>query len=234
MIMMKVIPQDICFDGCSLITGFHGIGGAGYWTVRYLAQKLNAERVAIIDSDIISPATTTYSGRLVTPYEILRKENLAFFKVEVPPFREKEVGFFRNFSKWVIDSGFKEVALVGGLDSSLNIDETTFRLVHTCSFIPKDELASAPTLEDDHLIVGPVAIMLNYFEVTRFPAFAILAYASPERVDPRATVAAISVLSKYYKFEVDVMPLIRGAEALEQEAAKQEAKNRKGVGSIYT
>ncbi len=232
--MMKVVPNDIHFDGCSLITGFHGIGGTGYWTVRYLAQKLNAERVAIIDSDIISPATTTHLGRLVTPYEILRKGNLAFFKVEVPPFREKEVAFFRSFSKWVIDAGFKEVALIGGLDSTLRTDETTFRLVHTSSFTPKDELVKALILEDDHLIVGPVAVMLNYFEVTRFPAFAILAYASPERVDPRATVAAISVLSEYYKFEVDVMPLIRGAEVLEQEAAKQETKGRKGVESIYT
>lgn len=89
MIVLKVIPQDIRFDGCSLITGFHGIGGTGYWTVRYLAQKLNAEREAIIDSDIISPVTTTYSGRLVTPYEILRKGNLAFFKVEVPPLKER-------------------------------------------------------------------------------------------------------------------------------------------------
>ncbi|MCP8308604.1 MAG: proteasome assembly chaperone family protein [archaeon] len=232
--MLKVIPHDIRFDGCSLITGFHGIGGVGYWTVRYLAQKLNAERAAIIDSDIISPATTTYSGRIVTPYEILRKEDLAFFKVEVPPLREKEVGLFRSFSKWVIDAGFKEVALIGGLDSSLRIDETTFRLVHTSSFVPKDELAKALILEDDHLIVGPVAIMLNYFEVMKIPAFAILAYASPERVDPRATAAAISVLSNYYKFEVDVMPLIKGAEALEQEAAKQEIKSRRGGESIYT
>jgi len=28
-----------------LITGFLGIGGAGYWIVRYSVQKLNAERV---------------------------------------------------------------------------------------------------------------------------------------------------------------------------------------------
>jgi len=232
--MMRVIPNDIRFDGCSLITGFHGIGGVGYWTVRYIAQKLNADKSAIIDSDIISPVTTTYLGRIVTPYEVLRKGEVAFFKVEVPPFKEKQIGFFRSFSKWVIDAGFKEVALVGGLDSSLRIDETTFRLVHTISFTPKDELAKAIILEDDHLIVGPVAIMLNYFEVMKFPAFVILAYASPERVDPRATVAAISVLSDYYKFKVDVMPLIRGAEALEQEAAKQEKKERRSGESIYT
>ena len=232
--MLRVIPNDIRFDGCSLITGFHGIGGVGYWTVRYLAQKLNAERVVIIDSDITSPVTTTYLGKIVTPYEVLRKGELAFFKVEVPPFKEKQLGFFRSFSKWVMDAGFKEVALIGGLDSSLRIDDTTFRLVHTSSFIPKDELAKALILEDDHLIVGPVAIMLNYFEIMKFPAFAILAYASPERVDPRATVAAISVLSNYYKFEVDVMPLMRGAEALEQEVAKQETKNRRDGESIYT
>ncbi|MCP8304144.1 MAG: proteasome assembly chaperone family protein [archaeon] len=232
--MITVIPRDIRFDGCSLITGFHGIGGTGYWTVKYLIQKLNAKRVAFVDSEIIPPATTTASGRLVTPYEIFREGDLAFFKVEVPPYRNKETGFFRSFAKWVTEAGFKEVALIGGLDSSLRTDETTFRIVHTHSFIPRDELAKGIILEDDHLIVGPLAIMLNYFEVTGFPAFATLAYASTKRVDPRATAEAISVLSRYYKFEVDTTPLIKGAEALELEVARQEAVNKRGGESIYT
>ncbi|MCP8310959.1 MAG: PAC2 family protein [Candidatus Methylarchaceae archaeon HK01M] len=232
--MITIIPSDIRFDGCSLITGFHGIGGTGYCTVKYLIQKLNAKRVAFLDSEIISPATTIASGRLVTPYEIFREGDLTFLKVEVPPYRNKEIGFFRSFSKWVTEAGFKEAALIGGLDSSLRTDETTFRIVHTRSFIPRGELAKGIILEDDHLIVGPLAIMLNYFEVTGFPAFATLAYASTKRVDHRATAEAVSVLSRYYKFEVDTTPLIEGAEALELEVARQEAVNKRGGESIYT
>jgi uncharacterized protein len=217
-----------------LVTGFHGIGYAGYWTVKYLIQKLNAERVAFVDSETVSPVTTVNQSRLVTPYEFFKKDGILLFKVEVPPYRGTETDFFRSLCEWIIKSGIKEVALIGGLDSSLRTDSSSFRLVTTSAFKPTGELAKAPRLEDEHIIVGPVAIMLNYFESRDFPAYAVLSYASTDRVDPRAAVASIEVLSKTYGFDVDVSPLVKGAEVLESEIAKQETKVRKTGESIYT
>lgn len=232
--MFRVLPETVRFDGCALITGFHGIGAAGYWTIKYLVQKINAERVAFIDSDTISPVATSQKGVLVTPYEVFRKGDLAFFRVEVPPFKGGEVDFYRSLSEWVPTAGIREVALVGGLDMSLRTDESFFRIVHTRAYTPRGELALAKKLEDDHMIVGPVAILLNQFEIRNFPAYAVLAYASGERVDPRAAATAIDVLSRQYQFEVDVSPLIKGAQALETEAIQKEPEARRGGESIYT
>lgn len=232
--MIRIVPDTVRFDGCVLVTGFHGIGAAGYWTVKFLVQRLNIERVAFVDSDTISPVVTSQKGILVTPYELFRKGDLVFFKVEVPPYKGGEVDFYRSFAEWVPVAGFREVALVGGLDASLRTDESFFRLVHTRAYTPRGELALAKKLEDDHMIVGPVAVLLNQFEIRNFPAYAVLAYASGERVDPRAAATAIDVLSRQYQFEVDVGPLIKGAQALEAETIQREPSIRRGGESIYT
>ncbi len=230
----KVIPSTVKFDNNALLTGFHGIGYAGYWTVKYLVQKLEAERIAFVDSETVSPVSSTTHGRIVTPYEFFRKNDLTIFKVEVPPYRGSEIDFFRNLSEWIVNSKFREVALIGGLDASLRTDESSsFRIVHTSSFKMREPLSTAKIFEDDQIIVGPVAIMLNYFEAHDFPAYAILAYSSTDRVDPRAAVSSIEILSKCYGFEVDVEPLLKGAEAVETEISRQERKIGKSE-SIYT
>lgn len=229
----EVIPQNARFANTVLLTGFHGIGYAGYWTVKYLTQKLEAQRIAFVDSETVSPVSSATQGKLVTPYEFFQKDDFTIFKVEVPPYRGAEIEFYRKLSEWITKANFKEVALVGGLDLSLRTDDSPFRLVHTSAFTPSPVLKEAKILEDEQLIVGPVAIMLNYFESHNFPAYAILAYSSTDRVDPRAAVASINILSKCYGFKVDVEPLLKGAEVVETEVTKQERK----IGpsdSIYT
>lgn len=228
-----MIPKDVRFDDTVLITGFHGIGYVGYWTIKYLIQKLEAKRVAFIDSDSVSPVASTNQGKLVTPYEFYQSKDITLFKVEVPPYRGAELDFYRSFSRWVTESKFREVVLIGGLDSSLRTDDSSFRLVHTSSYIPNEYVKAAKILEDEQIIVGPVAIMLNYFESRNFPAYAILSYSSTDRIDPRAAVASIEILSKCYGFTVDVEPLMKGAEAVETEVSKQERKLGKSE-SIYT
>ncbi|MHB8566101.1 MAG: proteasome assembly chaperone family protein [Nitrososphaerales archaeon] len=229
----RVIPASARFDNTVLLTGFHGIGYAGYWTVKYLIQKLEAKRVAFVDSESVSPVSSTNEGRLVTPYEFYQKNDVSLFKVEVPPYRGAEIEFYRNLSEWIIKANFREVALIGGLDASLRTDDTAYRIVHTGSYKPGEYLKDAKVLEDEQIIVGPVAIMLNYFEAHDYPAYAILSYSSTDRIDPRAAVSSIDILSKCYGFKVDLDPLLKGAEALESETGKQERKFKKSE-SIYT
>ncbi|MGI0078045.1 MAG: proteasome assembly chaperone family protein [Nitrososphaerales archaeon] len=229
----EVIPKSVKFDDMVLLTGFHGIGYAGYWTVKYLTQKLEAKRVAFVDSETVSPVASANQARLVTPYEFFQKDDVTIFKVEVPPYRGAEIEFYRNLSAWITKASFREVALVGGLDASLRTDDTSYRLVHTNTFKPSGVLKDAKMLEDEQIIVGPVAIMLNYFEAHDFPAYAILAYSSTERIDPRAAVASIEILSQRYGFKVDLDPLLKGAEVVDTDVTKQDRKLTKSE-SIYT
>ena len=149
----QVIPKTAKFEDTVLVSGFHGIGYAGYWTIKYLIQKLDAKRIAFVDSESVSPVSSTLQGKLVTPYEFFQAKDLTIFKVEVPPYRGAEIEFFRNFSEWVTNSKFREVALIGGLDASLRTDDSSFRIVHTSAYEPSGHLKSAKILEDEQIIV---------------------------------------------------------------------------------
>ncbi|MEM0075647.1 MAG: PAC2 family protein [Conexivisphaerales archaeon] len=236
MTSIEVVPSDYDFKGCTLITGFHGIGATGYWTVKYMIQKLNAERVAYVDSELTAPVAANLGGKLVTPHELYRSGNLVFLKIEVPVYRDHEVSFYRSMASWIAKAGFEEAALIGGLDASLRIDEGTHRIVYTKAFKPRGVLLDSKVLEDDRIIVGPVAVLLNRFEILNFPAYAILAYASMERIDPRAASAAIDVISKLYGISIDTETLIKSAEALERESIKEERPEpeRERGGAMYT
>ncbi len=222
-------PRNVSLKGSSLISGFHGIGATGYWSVKYLIQKLSLQRCCIVDYSYGAPVSTLNGGKISTPYEIYKNEKLSLFKVDVPLQKEQEVAFYREFADNIMKRGVKEVFLIGGLDSSLKNDNSLFRIATTSSFNKKGILKEAKPLEDDHIIV------LNYFEIMKFPAAAVLVYASSDRIDPRAAATAVQVTSEYYGFEVDILPLIKGAETIEAELLKESAQGEyKPNTNIYT
>ncbi len=233
--MFRILPDNLKFDGFTLVTGFHGIGVTGYWSIKYMIQNLKARRIGIIDTDKVSPVSSTANKSIVTPFELYRKDNLIFFKTEIQPLQGYEIHFYRELCDWIIKSKFKEVVLIGGLDASLQNDKSMYRLVHTSAYKPKKNLKGALILESDRLIVGPVALMLNYFEAMFFPSYAILPYASAERVDPRAAATSVVTISDHYSLNINVESLIKGAEDLESQIAQnQSVKPPKRPDSFYT
>ncbi|MBI2126629.1 MAG: proteasome assembly chaperone family protein [Thaumarchaeota archaeon] len=233
-VKVELIPKNVRLSGKKLVTGFHGIGATGYWTIKYLVQQLKPERIAFIDTDATAPLASTWGGRIITPYELYQKDDLLFLRAEVAPSRGVETKFFRELCNMIISKGIAEVALVGGLDASLRMDQSTFKYVKTGAFEPQGILKDAKFLEDDRMIIGPVALMLNQFEMRNFPAFAILPYASVDRIDPRAAAEAAKILSKYFSFKIDIDPLIKGAEVIESEVSALETKVKSSTESIYT
>ena len=67
-------------------------------------------------------------------YHLSHIQNLAFLRIEVPPLNNNENIFFREICELIISKRFKEVILIGGLDSVLKTDNTTFRYVKTESY----------------------------------------------------------------------------------------------------
>ncbi|MDG6900936.1 MAG: proteasome assembly chaperone family protein [Nitrososphaerota archaeon] len=231
---MKVIPDDVRLNGTALIAGFHGIGATGYWTVKFLVNELKAKRRCFLDYEEAPAVATFSSGGIATPYEVYGAPGLSLLKAEVSPVRERENQFFRELASWIAVSGAREVALVGGLDESLKADGDAYKVVMTSAFSRGGGLPGEPTLDEDKIIVGPVASLLNLFEMSGFPAYAVLAYSSTERVDPRASAVAVRFLASRYGFEADTAPLIKGAEVLEGEMKQYEEKERRPPSSVYS
>ena len=230
----KLIPEDYNFKNVSLITGFHGIGSTGYLAIKHIIQTLNLERVAFLDNEHSPPLSSVKSGRIVTPFEIYKSKNLAFLRMEVPPLNNNELSFFREVCDLIISKSFKEIILIGGLDSVLKTDNTTFRYVKTESYTLPAFFNKSIQLEDDRLIVGPVAQILNFMEIKNFPTFCILPYASATRIDPRAASEAINIISKIFNFNIEIDSLLKQAEKFElTEPAVQNTSQYKNP-DIYT
>jgi len=231
---LKVIPQGSRLDGTSLIAGFHGIGATGYWSVKFLITELKAQRRCFIDYEYAPAVASQVDGRIATPYEIYVAGDLSMLKAEVSPVRERENEFYRQLADWIMGSGVKEVALVGGLDEALRNDESRYKIAMTSAYAATGGLESEPIFEEDRMIVGPVASLLNTFEMNSFPALAVLAYSNTERVDPRAAASAVEFLSKKYGFVANTGPLIKGAEVIESELKMIEEKEKRPAGSVYS
>jgi uncharacterized protein len=231
---MRILPQGARLDDSALIAGFHGIGATGYWTVKFLISELKATRKCFIDYEYTPSVASQYEGRIATPYEVYSVGSLSLLKAEVSPIRERENEFYRQLAEWVIGSGAKEAALVGGLDESLRTDASPYKLALTSAMLARESMQGEPILEEDRMIVGPVASLLNTFEMNGYPAIAVLAYSSTERVDPRAAASAADFLSRRYGFSVDTGPLIKGAEVIEGEMKMMEQKEKGPSTSVYS
>jgi uncharacterized protein len=231
---LRVIPEGTRLEGTALIAGFHGIGATGYWTVKFLISELKAERKLFVDYEYAPAVSSQAEGRISTPYEVFVSGGLSLLKAEVSPARERESQFYRELADWIIGSGVREVALVGGLDEGLKTDDYPYKVAMTSAFLAKGGLPGEPVFEEDRMIVGPVASLLNTFEMNSFPAYAVLAYSSTDRVDPRAAASAVDFLSKRYAFTANTEPLIKGAEVIEGELKMMEEKGKGPPGSVYS
>jgi uncharacterized protein len=231
---LRTVPADTRLDGTAMIAGFHGIGATGYWTVKFLVNELKAKRVCFIDYEHAPAVSFFAERRIITPYEVYAARDLSLLKAEVSPVRDRENEFYAGLAEWLRGTGVREVALVGGLDESLRSDDSRYKVVMTSKFAERGELGDQPMLEDDKMIVGPVASLLNYFEMSSFPAYAVLAYSNVERVDPRAAACAVEFLSRRYGFKANIDPLIRGAEAIEGEVKTLEERERRPSASVYS
>ncbi|MEE6245710.1 MAG: PAC2 family protein [Thermoproteota archaeon] len=235
MVNTSIIPQNVDLKDLSLIAGFHGIGATGYVSIKYLIDQLKPEKVASVDTDAIFPVSSNSSGHLVTPYQIYKHNKLAILRAEISPSRKSELLFLRQLCDLLLDKKIKELILIGGLDSAFKADDSMVRYVHTSSFTPNQNFDNLKLLEDDRIIVGPVALMLNYMEMKKFPTYALLPFASAERVDYNAAAEALKIVSHEKSLDLDFDPLLsEDKKEFPIEEKEDEHTTNKGNENIYT
>ena len=235
MISAKLYPEDLDVDGLSLITGFHGIGSTGFLALNHLINTLKPDRIGVFETDYLSPISSINSGKIITPFEIYKKDNVAFLRVAVPPLQGNEIVFLRNVCEIILEKNFKELILLGGLDAQLKKDDSNFRYVKTSSYKLPKYLSDSTPLEDERVIKGPVAQMLNFMEVRNFPTLGLLPFATSIRLDPRAASEAVKILSNIFNLEVEVDTLVEQALELDKNDQPELVDNNKSVTSnIYS
>jgi len=215
---------------CTLITGFHGVGETGYISVSYLVHSLNAKRIGFVDVAHPPPFIATSETGLVTPFEVYRARNIVLVKLEFSPHRTEESEFAKMLAHWVMKNKFKDAVMIGGLDASLQSGSDGIRVVPTAHYPSR---LKHPTLEPGLFVYGPLAIMLGEFEKQKFPAIAVLPYASADHADPKAAATAIKAVSKAYGLKVDVKDLEYDAADIEEEIDKRLQQTAKSLRGMY-
>ncbi len=202
--------------GSILVTGFHGLGATGFISVKHAVTSLNAELIGYIESSRIPPFVSMEDKRLSLPFEIYRKDNYIFILTNAPPHPKERQEFSKAIADWAISENMSMAFLVGGLDSRLKPAESD-KIRCTVTRAYDTSKLEIPILEKGLFVVGPLAIMLTQFEISNFPAIAILPYANPTRPDPMAASVAVEELNKIANLKMDVSQLINDAQRIENE-----------------
>lgn len=203
-------------EGRVFVTGFHGIGLVGYIAVRHLAQQ--CRRVGLMTAPWDPPSVTvTDSYELMVNGELYACDRgivALVINYGIPNNVVAIRRFATQLARWVMDVGFGEAVLFGGLDASFRQGQDRLRVVTVGGFRGRD--LGAPHMEPKLSVVGPLAVMLETFDSAGFPAVAVLPYADPNRPDPAAASVALEFLSSLYGIRVDVEELRQLAKEYEK------------------
>jgi len=216
-----VLNKNVSFDGCTFISGFHGIGLTGFIAVKHMVKQLDAEKIGFIETKLLPPFVSMDGDEIVTPFEFFRHSNFVFLVVEAPPHAREQYLFSTFLADWIVKSNFSKAILIGGLDKRFKRNEDLlYKFAMTRAFKRKFSSQSFPPLEKELHAFGLLALLLARLEIRDFPALAVLPYADASRPDPFAAAMAIKFVNKFCNLDVDVSELIEEAERIESEVNK--------------
>ncbi|MHA1595342.1 MAG: proteasome assembly chaperone family protein [Candidatus Baldrarchaeia archaeon] len=235
--MEIILKRNVELQGCIFLTGFHGIGETGFIAMNHIVESSNAELIGYVLTEQYPPLVFFEKNRVATPFELYMYRNLVIFLPRFQPPAFEQVSLIKHLAAWVVERGFEEALLIGGLDSRFRTEEPKqpLRVVPTSAYIRKKEI-DMPTLEKDLFVAGPLALLLALFEINNFPAIALLPYAERNRPDPKAAAIAIQKINEIYGLDLPVQPLIEDAERIEkeiEELRRREEHVREAPSTMY-
>lgn len=230
-----ILKRKVDLKNSVFITGFHGIGYTGYIAVNHMVESTKAELLGYITTEQYPPIVSLDNQRVLTPYELFINKDIVLFLPRFQPAPSEQSILMKILAEWTVKNQFKEAILIGGLDIKLKAEEEKLRVVPTSRFKINNEKMELKRLDKNLYVVGPLAVLLAFYEVKEFPAIALLPYAQRGRPDPMAAATAIQVINQLYDLNIPTEQLIKDAKQVEQEIAQlkeQEEKVQKEPGSL--
>jgi uncharacterized protein len=215
-VKIKLIEEG-SLERCTLITGFHGLGQVGYIAVRHIVKVLSPKRIGVILTKNLPPFITVENGKIILPFEVYKKDKFIIVLPHIQPYRRNMTSFMKGLVKWAIMSKIEQAVLIGGVDNQLKRSLEEVCCVLTETFKNNKGDLKLPYLNDWLFVAGPLALMLGFSEIYKFPAAAILAFAERYRPDPKAAAAVIETINRLFGLKVNTTELVEEAEKIEQE-----------------
>lgn len=212
--------DNINLSGCTLITGFYGIGKLGFIAVNHMIQKLQAERIGYVVTDHMPPFISVKEGNVILPFEVYKKDNLVFIVAFFEPYKYEQRSFAKAIILWAKQMGISQAVLIGGLDSRLRNDSDILaKAVQSSAYKKMYPNIDIESIDEGLYVTGPLALLLLFAEIYDFPAISILPYAERSRPDPIGASHAVGIINDLLRINCGVSELIAEAENIEKEIA---------------
>ena len=183
----KIVIQDTSqLRGKVLITGFHGLGGIGHLTVRYIAESALKQglgrKIGYIVSRIMPPFVEVLSnGSFGSPYELIEVGNAVLLLIRFQPTLEEQALLADKVTELAKEVGLSSILLMGGIDITAfpSVEDTKLVYVANDAFksniIAKNNKWTLSVAPQGIFVTGGVALFLTYATHRNIPAAAIFA-----------------------------------------------------------
>jgi len=181
-----IIDETERLEDKVLITGFHGLGGIGHLTVRYIAETALKQgvgrKIGYIVSMIMPPFVEVLNdGKFGIPYELIEVGDAILLLIRFQPTLEEQALLANELTKIAKKEKMRAIMLMGGIDITAFHDGEEAPLVYVANdvfeeaVIPKIKTWDLKVAPRGIFVTGGVALFLTYATHRNLPAAALFA-----------------------------------------------------------
>ncbi len=204
-----------------LLVGFPSNGLIGTFTISYLVHSLKMKQIGEIEMPELAPALFVDNGEIFGPIRIYQKENLFVVISDIPFPIDITYSFAKSVIQVVKRHKIDKTIIISGLEARdiENKNPKVYGLITNKSLevllyendIPKFLSGT---------IFGTDAAVISALRGSNIPTVMLYAECHPLFPDPKASIHAITIISKILKIQIDVKDIEKKLEFLRIEHRK--------------
>jgi len=235
-----VITEDTNFEGKFIVTGFHGLGGIGHLTVRYLVEsglrQKKARKIGYLIGRTMPPfVEVLQDGSFGNPYELFELGNAIFLLIRFQPFLEEQAVLADILTHFARERKISGIILLGGIDINAFENAKNPPIVYIAnkffmdSWIDNLKRAGIPAAPKGIYVTGGVALILSYATHRNIPAVALFAPTEKGIINRQAALALAKKIKEFLNLPVDLMEIEEELRTAEEVLRKMQEKLTKAT-----
>ncbi|MFH1240247.1 MAG: PAC2 family protein [Candidatus Diapherotrites archaeon] len=214
--------KKVDLKGFTLIEGFPGMGLVGTICAKYIVDKMEFEQLGYIDSGMFVPIIRIHEGLPVFPSRIYfsKKMKLVVLVSEQVIPQNHTAKLAKAVVKWIEEKKITKIISLSGIKATPEGEHTT-EIYGIASNQKTKKLLKANDIEiiREGITTGVTALILLELMNKKIDAYSLMGNVE-SAADYTAAAAVMKKLSSILKFKIDVEPLMKEAQDVEQSLIK--------------
>ncbi len=198
-----------------LLVGFPSNGLIGTFTISYIVQTLKMKQIGEIEMPELPPALFIDDGEIFGPIRIYKKENLYVVISDIPFPIDIAYIFAKSVIQVVKRHKIDKTIIISGLEA-MNIENKNPKVYGLVTHKSLEVLLYENDIPKflSGSIFGTDAAVISALRMSNIPTVMLYAQCHPLFPDPKASIHAITVISKILKIQIDVKDIKKKLEFL--------------------